>query len=182
MYKNCQTEYSAARQHRVEQQLLKELAQRHYEDITVSDLCRSTGISRKSFYRYFSGKQGVLEALLDHTILQADKAIDIGLSENVSAVLTVAFRFWKDQSAFLDTLSRSGLLEVLVDRAVLLCQEAYSIQHSGDAPDQACMSRYQIEFMISGLMRMMLHWYRDGFPLPEGQMASAVTLFLSALF
>lgn len=178
MYKNCQTEYSAARQRRVEQQLLRELAQRHYEDITVSDLCQSTGISRKSFYRYFSGKQGVLEALLDHTILQADMALDSGSPENQSTVLAVAFRFWKDQSAFLDTLGRSGLLEALADRAVLLCQEAYRSRHSGDASDPANMTRYQIEFLIFGLMRMMLRWYQDGFPLTEEQMAAALAPFL----
>lgn len=178
MYKNCQTEYSAARQRRVEQQLLRELAQRHYEDITVSDLCQSTGISRKSFYRYFSGKQGVLEALLDHTILQADMAFDSGSSENQSTVLAVCFRFWKNQRHLLDTLDRSGLLEALVDRAVLLCQESYRSQHSGDAPGLACISRYQIEFLISGLMRMMLRWYRDGFPLSEEQMAATAAPFL----
>ncbi len=178
MYKNCQTEYSAARQRRVEQQLLQELAQRHYEDISVSDLCQSTGISRKSFYRYFSGKQGVLDALLDHTILQGDMTFGVGFSENQSAVLAVFFRYWKDNRAFLDILNRSGLLGSLVDRAVLIYQDAYISQHFGNASELTGMPCYQIEFLISGLMRMMLRWYRDGFPLDEEQMAAAIALFL----
>jgi len=176
MYKNCQTEQSAARQRQVEQRLLQELEQRHYEDITVSDLCQSTGISRKCFYRYFSGKQGVLDALMDHIILQVDIASSIDSRGDQTAGLTVFFHFWKDRRSLLDTLNRSALLDALVNRTVLLYQESYLSQHTGDLTETQSVTLYQIEFLVSGLMRMMLHWYRDGFPLTVEQMAAATML------
>lgn len=180
MYKNCHTEQSAARQRKVEQQLLRELELRHYEDITVSDLCQSTGISRKCFYRYFSGKQGVLDALLDHTILQGDMAFSTEPLGDPSAGLTVFFQFWKYNRLFLDTLNRSELIGALVDRAVVVYREAYVSKHDSGSQELKNLSCYQIEFLISGLMRMMLRWYRDGFPLPVGQMAAATILLTSA--
>ena len=70
MYKKCATEASAARQRQLEQGLLAAMSKRRYEEITVSDLCEELGIPRKSFYRYFSGKEGALHALIDHTILE----------------------------------------------------------------------------------------------------------------
>jgi len=69
MYKLCKTEQSAARQRELEQGLLEIMANKRFDDISVSDLCEKIGIPRKSFYRYFSGKDGALYALIDHTLM-----------------------------------------------------------------------------------------------------------------
>ena len=58
MYKQCQTEQSTARQRQLEQGLLQIMQKRHYDEISVSDLCEELGIPRKSFYRYFASKDG----------------------------------------------------------------------------------------------------------------------------
>ena len=42
----------------------------YLEEISVSDLCDRLNIPRKSFYRYFSSKDGALFALLDHTLME----------------------------------------------------------------------------------------------------------------
>ena len=63
MYKLCRTEQSAQRQRQLEQGLLLAMKTKRYEEITISDLCDQMGIPRKSFYRYFSSKDGALHAL-----------------------------------------------------------------------------------------------------------------------
>ena len=60
MYKICQTEQSARRQRELEQGLLQLMLRKNYEDISVSDLCEHMALPRKSFYRYFSSKDGAL--------------------------------------------------------------------------------------------------------------------------
>ena len=70
MYKLCKTEQSSARQRELEQGLLRQMYHRRYEDISISDLCDHLNIPRKTFYRYFSGKDGALFSLLDHTIME----------------------------------------------------------------------------------------------------------------
>ena len=69
MYKMCKTEQSAARQRELEEGLLNIMLSRHYDEISVSELCDQLNVPRKSFYRYFSGKDGALHALIDHTLL-----------------------------------------------------------------------------------------------------------------
>ena len=59
MYKICQTEQSIRRQRELEQGLLRLMGKRNYEDLTVKDLCDEMALPRKSFYRYFSSKDGV---------------------------------------------------------------------------------------------------------------------------
>ena len=73
MYKLCKTEYSVRRQRQIEEALLETMETSRYEDISVSDLCARLGIPRKSFYRYFSSKDGALFALIDHRLLKTSR-------------------------------------------------------------------------------------------------------------
>ena len=68
MYRFCKTEQSFQRQRELEQGLLSMMEHKRFEEISVSDLCDRMGIPRKSFYRYFSSKDGALYALIDHTL------------------------------------------------------------------------------------------------------------------
>ena len=70
MYKFCKTEQSVQRQRELEQGLLTMMEHQRFEEISVSDLCDRLNIPRKSFYRYFSSKDGALFALLDHTLME----------------------------------------------------------------------------------------------------------------
>ena len=70
MYKICKTDQSAARQREIELGLLSMMLEQPFESITISDLCDRLCIPRKAFYRYFSGKDGALFALIDHTMLE----------------------------------------------------------------------------------------------------------------
>ena len=70
MYKLCKTERSANRQRQLEEGLLTAMETTRYDDISVSDLCEQMDIPRKSFYRYFDSKDGALQALIDHTLME----------------------------------------------------------------------------------------------------------------
>lgn len=83
MYKYCKTEQSVQRQRELEKGLLDMMKYKQFEEISVSDLCDRLHIPRKSFYRYFSSKEGALHALLDHTLLEF---YDTGSIEGLQAV------------------------------------------------------------------------------------------------
>ena len=68
MYKLCVTEKSAKNQVQLEEAFLRLALQRNYDDITISDICREAGLSRKVYYRLFEGKNDVLYALIDHAL------------------------------------------------------------------------------------------------------------------
>ena len=180
MYKQCQTEQSAARQVLVEQCLLRELGQRHYDDISVTDLCRLAGISRKSFYRYFSGKSGVLHALLDHTIMELDSMMEGNSVPFRQSTLLLLFRYWMEHRELLDVLNRSNLLSELTERAV-----RFAFQHEMDLASTPGLQRaerqYRAEFLIAGLIRVVVSWYRGGFRQSPEQMAVLTASLLISL-
>jgi TetR/AcrR family transcriptional regulator, ethionamide resistance regulator len=59
------------------------LEERPLTDISVDDLAKGAGISRPTFYFYFSSKEAVLLTLLDRVVTEADTALE-SLIENPS--------------------------------------------------------------------------------------------------
>lgn len=186
MYKMCKTEQSAQRQRQLEQGLLKAMSTRHYDEISVSDLCSQIGIPRKSFYRYFSGKDGALHALIDHTLLEYESfpaAAKEGETRTYQKDLERFFRFWRKQKPMLDALARSGLGGVLIERAI-----DHALSDAGTPTrflhqDEKIAREHATMFGVCGLMSMMLQWHQGGYTQPPQLMASiAVQLLTRPLF
>ena len=185
MYKQCRTEQSAQRQRQLEQGLLEAMLQHRYEDISVSDLCDSLGVPRKSFYRYFSGKDGALYALIDHAFMDFDSfaTIDnVGLGIPPLLYMERVFRYWMECKPLLDALSRSGLSGVLVQRAIVYSREMDNLPLFLTSADKQ-MQDYGTMFAVCGLMALMVQWHHDGFQPGVEQMSKlAIRLFSQPLF
>lgn len=165
MYKLCKTEQSAQRQRELECGLLELMSQCRYEDITVSDLCSHLQIPRKSFYRYFSSKDGALYALIDHTLMEFDgfdEANRKGSKRTLQMDLEGFFRFWKERRDLLDALSKSGMTGSLLERAIEYVHK--TAFPSRFLPGEGRWEQeHVVNFTICGLMIMMVNWHHAGF-------------------
>ena len=186
MYKQCKTEQSAKRQRQFEAGLLQLMVTKRYEDITVSDLCDHLQIPRKSFYRYFSSKDGALYALLDHTMMDYEGFNAVyGKNERrtVQKELQQFFEFWMVHKNLLDALAKNKMSGNLVERAMSHIT-AGNLILGRFLPEYSHYERTQITlFCISGLMSIVLTWHQDGFPhSPEHMAALTARLFSEPLF
>lgn len=186
MYKMCKTEQSAQRQRQLEQGLLKAMGSHHYDQISVSDLCEQIGIPRKSFYRYFSGKDGALHALIDHTLLEYEGFSYHSKDDEPRTYqrdLENFFLFWRSQKPLMDALARSGLSGVLIERAIdhalseVGSPRRYLIRQKPELRAHATM------FGVCGLMSMVVGWHHENYFQEPWQMAQiAVKLVTEPLF
>ena len=180
MYKLCKSEQSCQRQREVEEILLDLMLIKHYDEITVSEICEMANMPRKSFYRYFSSKDGALYSLIDHTM---GDFFQMSLPEKKSrghAVgdLDLFFAFWYDNKDFLDALLRSGLSGMLVERvSAFALHEGHLPRKVKDAPQP--MQEIALSFTICGLMAMMLNWHRQGFPVSADEMTKMAISMLT---
>ncbi len=182
MYKLCMTEESTKRQHELEMGLLEMMRTTPYDDISVSDLCDRMNIPRKSFYRYFSGKDGALHALLDHTFMQYYTDYDTIEHKTINSYrysVQRFFDFWKDNKPLLDALEGSGLTGVLIERAM-----AHSINEVNafrrlipDASKQVL--EYSISFVVCGLLTMVVRWHGSGYDVSAEEMTRMADRLLS---
>ena len=166
MYKLCKTEESANRQREIERTLLRLMLDKHYDDITVSEICLEANIPRKTFYRYFDGKEGVKQALLYHTLadfssfqLARGRGVDHKLREEFEGLFT----FWKSKRDLLEAFDKSGLIGLLVESSTGYAMNEFKDveKYLSDSGDREKVIAYQ--FAICGLMTMTINWYRSGF-------------------
>ena len=179
MYKDCKTEQSIQRQRLLEQGLLRAMLNRQYEEISVSDLCDELDIPRKSFYRYFSGKDGALFALLDHTLMELlHIPARPSLHSSPLTELERYFLFWQSNRNLLEALQRSRLSGLLVERSTQLATDYQLIpQRFLQQPPKT--RNAALSFTICGLTAMVLQWHHDGYALSAMQMAEIAAEMLT---
>ena len=180
MNKQCYFEEGASRQLQLEQCLLELMQLIPYSHVTIVDICRKAGISRKSFYRYFGSKEDCLHALLDRTILNGFAFCfpEQHQPQFSRAVCERFFLYWQNQAPLLDALDRDDLSRLLVARIVdylyrenrelrplLILHPDYALEH--------------ILFIISGIMGLVFHWHRSGFQTSVAGMAEALSAIVT---
>lgn len=178
MYKICQSEQSSKRQRALENGLLQLMLKHRYEDISVSDLCAFLQIPRKSFYRYFSSKDGALFALLDHTMMDFQFSEQHGLPGSAPGELSRYFAFWYGHKDLLTALERSSLSGILVERATNFALRERMMPQYMLGWDV----RYQgiaISFAICGLMSMVIQWHHQNFLQTPEEMTRIATSVLT---
>ena len=180
MYKQCITEESVRRQRQLESCLLELMLTTDYRQITVSDICDRAGLARKSFYRYFSSKEGCLYALIDHAIFDGASYYLPNHNDDQSLPLIYErfFRYWKEQHRLLDALMRNGMDLQLVERMMdYISQEEHEFrlffrEQVQDAHEQSI-------FYIGGVMSLILSWHKSGYQKSILQMSRILSNLIS---
>lgn len=181
MYKLCKTEQSAKRQRQLEDGLLEAMIAKRYEEISVSDLCDQLQIPRKSFYRYFTSKDGALHALLDHTLMEFEQytvSYESGHNRTVTLDLESFFQFWMERKTLLDALNRSALTGMLMERAIAYALTEEIMPKRFLPGDTLEMQQSITTFAVCGLMSMVLTWHNQGFQKPAREMAGIAARML----
>ncbi len=180
MYKLCKTEQSTKRQREIEENLLALLENKHYESITVTELCEKCNMPRKAFYRYFDSKDSALYALIEHTY-QSYGGLAVEKSRKkrtLQGEMTEFFSFWQEQKRLLDALNKSDLLPKLIEASLgFPIHDFLSI--SKFLPNESPWERTQIfKFTVGGLLLLMLDWYKRGFKESAATMANVAAKIL----
>jgi len=177
MYTLCSTEKTAQQQNIFEQAFLQMLLENDYDAITISDLCRRAGLSRKIFYRLFEKKADVLYSLVDHTLMRAASYIpdeSVGPGE-----LHRFFAFWKNEKALLDALAKHQNSHMLTDRAIRhIMRENSDIVHTFGA-DRGKFGMETILFYVSGIFSLVLIWHQQGYRHSIDEMSQLLLELLS---
>ena len=181
MYKLCKTEQSAARQRQKEQGLLTAMQTIRYEDINISELCQRLGIPRKSFYRYFSGKDGALHALIDHTLMEYESFSAAHQTEKrtLQNELERFFRFWMAHKKFLDALQYSDISGVLVKRTIHHAVTEGFFPERFLQNEERVVQNHVVSFAVCGLMTMMVQWHHNGYPESSSELAQVAARLLT---
>lgn len=183
MYKLCRTEQSTKRQREIENTLLSLLQKKHFDDITVTELCEWCEMPRKAFYRYFDNKDSVLCALIEHTYLTYAGLTPEGNKKRrtLREEMREFFSFWYRNKIFLDAMNKSDLLPKVIEISLRFPINDYLII-SKFLPNQMPWEREQIfKFTAGGLLILVMDWYKGGFKADIATMADISTKILESI-
>ena len=157
------------------------MLQQHYDEITVSDLCEHMQIPRKSFYRYFSSKEGALHALIDHALLDFESFTSVNSrnSGSMQEEMELLFAYWYHQKNLLDALEKSSLSGVLVNRAIGHSVFETMRERRFLPVEEQQAQEYITLFAVTGFMSMVIQWHHDGYPQTVQQMAQIAIRLVS---
>lgn len=156
MYSHCVSEKSASQQHRFEAAMLELMKDRLFEEISISELCRYTGMSRKTFYRLYEAKADVIYAMIDHALLDAqgfkpDESVGPGGLHKFLA-------YWKSKKELLDMLQKNRISALLPQQAVQhVMREAPEIVRCFGADSDH--GREKMIFYVTALFALVQDWH-----------------------
>lgn len=170
MYRKCVTETSVRHQKQITEGLLELMQKMPYEEITVTQLCQTAGITRRVFYHLFSNKTGALYALVDYTIMGIES-----YGRDMPNETLRFFCYWREQKALLDVLQENGMSGLLLERMInsVLAEERdllYWLQHNGWQDN----SQEVIIFGLTGLLGLVYSWHCTGYRREPEELADLV--------
>ena len=177
MYTLCATEKTAQQQHKFEQTFLQMLLEYYYDEITISDLCRRAGLTRKMFYRLYEKKADVLYSLIDRTLMESDSFVP---DESVgSGELHRFLAFWQYKKDLLDALQKNQNSSLLTDRAIRFAMREKGSPVREFGSDETKGSYESIVFYMTGMFSLLLVWHAQGFASSVDEMAAVMMNLLT---
>ena len=167
MYRKCTTEISVRHQKQITDALLELMRKKSYEDITVTELCQLSGVSRRVFYHLFTNKAGALCAMIDQAILGLES-----YRPDIPRETLRSFLYWKEQKALLDILQENQLTGLLLERMIeCVLSEGFDIRYWLRIREWENQKDIVV-YCLSGFMGLIYRWYFSGFRESPEEMAA----------
>lgn len=151
--------------------LFQLMAEKPFDQISISELSDRAQYDRRTFYRYFQSKKDVLYLHCVSLLQEMTKELKKEMLTPRFGFLAY-FEFWNQHRDFLTLLDRQGLLYFLGENQDQLLYQNVGTAIQGDLPKQlgevSEFSQYAYYFTLGGLWQTLILWIHTGMKLtPE---------------
>ena len=168
------------RQRQIEDCLFENLLHTPWQSISVADICRQVGISRKAYYNYYKDKEDCLCAYIDRLLRDSMLHVTQTIPENATALdaAVVMLNFWKEQRNFLEALVKNNLTYFMMVRNI-----AYALEEDQSLLRQLSTSDVPTDVDIVSSytaiqLSLVFSWLSRGFDTPTEEMAKKLLRLL----
>lgn len=168
------------RQKQIEDCLYKNLQHTPYQSISVADICRQVGISRKAFYNYYHDKESCFCAIIDRLIRESmiDTSKKTPDGANALEAAIIMLDYWKEKKEFFDIVLRNHLAHFLLLRNMeYVLAEDRSVLDLLSTPDVKTDTDILACYMTSQIT-LVLQWHFRGFEDPTEEIAKKLLRIL----
>ena len=160
MYRQCTTEKTATQQKMFLESLYQAMQEQLYSNISITDLCTQTGLSRNIFYRLFTCKDDALFALIDNYFFECFKHL---YHDTPRENLLAFYTYWREKKELLDILEKNRLESFLSIRGTFCCHQInYKLLLNTE--NDFYNSNVEVDaFYTSGFIGLLFYWYHCNF-------------------
>ena len=140
--------------------LLVLMKKKNFSDITIKELSFKAGLDRRTFYRYFTSKEDLLELQCRRILEEFARRVLEKPQLTFEAVAVSYFEFWNDYSDFLLLLQKNNLVYFLVEKLDKLIYEHVALKAKPYLNGQKLSNkrRYHFFYGMGGLWNVMNWW------------------------
>lgn len=149
------------------------MAEKRYEEITVTEIADRALLSRRTFYRMFKSKEEMLEQYFQLLYEQYTECFDLETNLSYVHIVEVYFTFWEQHIDFLKILNKNHLLFILIEKYNDFLPVIYKEVRGEDA-DNAELE-YTLRFSSGGLWNVLSKWLEHD-PRESPQKMAAIIL------
>ena len=148
---------------------LKALEEKPVSAITVSELSIESGISRKTFYKYYSDPFALLTALQDDLVIGFKQELE-SLPSNIFAITPALIEFCEKHRVLIRAVFENQSAGGFIDQVIRHLYSTYRVEWEQANPE---MSKQDVEFLfqyvVSGLTGIIRHWLINDPSLPVNE-------------
>lgn len=155
----------------IAQALIAMMEQTPIEEIHINDLMKRAGVSRMSYYRYFSSKTDVLKFYLDYVLEEYFETIDGkdgSVFQSYEHVLEALKFFYRHRELFL-CLHRAGMSGIVLDALNRYTERQSGFVH-GDVE-----KAYPLYYYAGAIFNVYMQWILQGARETPEQVAALIT-------
>lgn len=148
---------------------LQLLDKKHYDDISVCEICNKAGVSRMSFYRNFESKEDLTFKGIDKIIKTLTQKIENLNLKNMYTITLETFIFAKKYKSSLFSIMNSQISNILKEKIIAELQEKSKFDYINKT------SKYIPVFYFTSTVSVLIEWLKnDTMESPE-EMATLLT-------
>ena len=140
-----------------------------YNKITVSDITNKAGIARQTFYRNYNDKEEVIiqyfSNIFNNDMLTVENVSGRSKGDNIVLTFNITYMV-KQRTNLKKLLSAVGIESLLSDKFNEWQDFLTSQNKSKFISDERFVYRYQIYYQITGILRVIMDWFKNDMPIP----------------
>lgn len=162
---------------RIEKAFFELLDGKSYAEISVIDICDRAGVARKTFYRHYDGKAGVVERKMNREFAAFAQTTTLRLTR---ALYAYWYAYLLADRAFAKCLTDADAREIVVTRIISLVEIALENDNHNAVSLEPTTLKYYLRFFAVGLISIMQSWVEDDCKVkPEAMAALTERLLFS---
>lgn len=155
--------------------LIQIMKDKNFEDITITELVKKSGVSRTAFYRHYSTKEDIVREMA-HEFLDGleERLGDKYLLHNFNALFLELFNYITEYQFVFEILDKSHYPKQLYHQSMSFLERIIKTKNSREY--------YYIVGIEGAFMKILFHWFNNGMKETPEEMADLCVEILSGKF